>query len=205
MTDVAVPTGVNGRALSRRGTETRRRLLESAEGCFAEHGYHAASIVKITEAAGVGLGTFYLYFASKQAIFEELVLDLNARVRHYVQERAQKGVTRVEQELLGFRAFFEYTAEHPALYRVIRQAESASPEILKKHYERFSEGYAERLREAMKSGEIAPADPEMLTWALMGIAELIGMRAILWSENGRLDDRDLEELLPIVQRTLGSA
>ena len=37
---------------------------------FAEQGYHEASIVKITERAGVGLGTFYLYFDSKQAIFE---------------------------------------------------------------------------------------------------------------------------------------
>ena len=43
------------------------RLLEAAEQVFAELGYHDASIVKITEAAGVGQGTFYLYFASKKA------------------------------------------------------------------------------------------------------------------------------------------
>ena len=59
-------TGVDGRPLSKRGERTRRRLLEAAEAVFAELGYHDASIVKITEAAGVGQGTFYLYFASKK-------------------------------------------------------------------------------------------------------------------------------------------
>ena len=63
--------------LTARGERTRQQLLEAAERIFAELGYHDASIVKITEAAGVGQGTFYLYFASKKEIFDEVVLDLN--------------------------------------------------------------------------------------------------------------------------------
>ena len=50
-------TSVDGRPLSKRGERTRRKLLEAAEAVFAELGYHDASIVKITEAAGVGQGT----------------------------------------------------------------------------------------------------------------------------------------------------
>ena len=44
--------------LTARGERTRQKLLEAAERIFAELGYHDASIVKITEAAGVGHGTF---------------------------------------------------------------------------------------------------------------------------------------------------
>ena len=77
------------KALTARGERTRRKLLESAERIFAELGYHDASIVKITEAAGVGQGTFYLYFASKKEIFE-VVLDLNSRVRHAMTEAAEQ-------------------------------------------------------------------------------------------------------------------
>jgi AcrR family transcriptional regulator len=58
--------------------------------------------VKITEAAGVAQGTFYLYFSSKQEIFEELVRDLNRRVRHAMAGAPSAGETRVEAELLGF-------------------------------------------------------------------------------------------------------
>src|SRR5437764_13240992 len=95
----AAPTGADGRALKKRGAATRRRLLESAEQVFGDLGYHEASIVKITEAAGVAQGTFYLYFGSKKDIFDELVRDLNVRVRHSMAEGAARGKTRAEAEL----------------------------------------------------------------------------------------------------------
>jgi AcrR family transcriptional regulator len=198
MTDVVAPTGVDGRALSQRGTATRQRVIEAAEAVFAEHGYHDASIVKITEAAGVGQGTFYLYFSSKQEVFDELVRDLNRRVRHAMKEASAKGKTRLEAEQLGFRAYFRFTAEHPALYRIIRQAEFVSPDMLRYHYERLSSGYIEGLRAAVKKGEIAKLDPEVAAWALMGMGELIGMRWILWEEVGEMPKAVLDELGRII-------
>ena len=197
-------TGVGGRPLSKRGERTRRRLLEAAEAVFAELGYHDASIVKITEAAGVGQGTFYLYFASKKEVFDELVLDLNHRVRQAMTEAASKGKTRAETERLGFAAFFRFTAEHPALYRIIRQAEFVSPEILHLHYERLTSGYVAGLRQAMEAGEIAEGDPELLAWALMGIGELVGMRWILWNGRTELPADVLDELGRIITRAIGS-
>jgi AcrR family transcriptional regulator len=202
VTDTA--TGVDGRPLSERGERTRRRLLEAAETVFAELGYHDASIVKITEAAGVGQGTFYLYFASKKDVFDELVVDLNHRVRQAMTEAASQGTTRAETERLGFAAFFRFTAEHPALYRIIRQAEFVSPETLQLHYERLTSGYVNGLRQAMEAGEIAPGDPELLAWALMGIGELVGMRWILWAGRDELSPEMLDELGRIIARTLGS-
>ena len=98
-----MPTAVDGRALGRRGARTRTRLLEAAEDVFAKVGYHEASIVKITEAAGVAMGTFYLYFRSKKEIFDELLRDLNRRVRHAMSEASAQGSTRLEQEVLGFQ------------------------------------------------------------------------------------------------------
>jgi AcrR family transcriptional regulator len=202
LTDVAAPTGADGRALSQRGTRTRQRVLEAAEAVFSEHGYHEASIVKITEAAGVGQGTFYLYFASKQEVFDELVRDLNRRVRHAMKEASSQGKTRLEAELLGFRAYFRFTAEHPALYRIIRQAEFVSPEMLRYHYDRLSAGYVEGLREAIERGEIADLDPEVAAWALMGMGELIGMRWILWEEVGEMPKGVLEEVGRIISCVL---
>lgn len=201
---VPAPTGADGRELQKRGLRTRRRLLEAAERIFAELGYHDASIVKITEAAGVAQGTFYLYFASKKEIFEALVLDLNQRVRHAMTESAAPGQSRAERELLGFQGFFRFTAEHPALYRIIRQAEFVSPEILHRHYERLTEGYVAGLREAMERCEVAPGDPEVLAWALMGIGELIGMRWILWAERDEMPPEVVAELGRLIVRLLGA-
>ncbi|MCZ7587617.1 MAG: TetR/AcrR family transcriptional regulator [Gaiella sp.] len=194
----------DGRPLSKRGERTRRKLLEAAEAVFAELGYHDASIVKIIEAAGVGQGTFYLYFASKKDVFDELVVDLNHRVRQAMTEAASQGETRAEKERLGLAAFFRFTAEHPALYRIIRQAEFVSPETLQLHYDRLTSGYVSGLRQAMESGEIAEGDPELLAWALMGIGELVGMRWILWAGRDELSAEMLDELGRIIARTLGS-
>jgi AcrR family transcriptional regulator len=195
-------TGADGRVLSARGTRTRQRLLEAAESVFGDLGYHEASVVKITEAAGVGQGTFYLYFASKQDVFDELVRDLNRRVRRAMKEGSSQGATRLEAELLGFRAYFKFTAEHPALYRIIRQAEFVSPQMLRYHYDRLSAGYIEALREASERGEIAKLDPEVAAWAFMGMGELIGMRWMLWEEKGEMPARILREIGRIIECAL---
>ena len=200
MTDVLV--GTDGRPLAARGQRTRARLLEAAEKVFAELGYNDASIVKITEAAGVGQGTFYLYFPGKAEIFDCLVRDLNRRVRRAMSEAAEKGENRIQAELNGFHAFFRFTAEHPALYRIIRQAEFASPQTLQFHYDRLVEGYVVALKQAMDAGEIARRDPEVLAWALMGIGELIGMRYILWAGQNDVSQRVLDEIERIIRCVL---
>ena len=180
MTEIV--TGADGRTLSARGEKTRTRILEAAEQVFADHGFHDASIVKITEAAGIGQGTFYLYFASKKDVFDEVVRDLNRRVRHAMKEASSRGATRIEAELLGFGAYFRFTSEHPALYRIIRQAEFVSPEMLQYHYDKLAGGYTEALREAKERGEVGDIEPEVSAWALMAAGELLGMRYILWGD-----------------------
>lgn len=197
MSDVVLNT--EGRPLSKRGLDTRRRLLDAAEQVFGELGYHEASVVKITEAVGVAAGTFYLYFDSKKAIFDELVRDLNRRVRHAMKDGSAKGTTRYESELLGFEAYFRFTSEHPALYRIIRQAEFVSPEMLRYHYDRLSENYVEALRSSVASGEIGKLDPDVAVWALMGIGEMIGMRWILWGEGQPIPGRVWDELERLIR------
>jgi AcrR family transcriptional regulator len=201
---VPMPTGVDGKELTNRGAATRQRLLDAAEDVFVEFGYHEASIVKITEAAHVAQGTFYLYFASKQEIFEELVRDLNRRVRHAMAAGAERGRTRAEAELLGFAGYFEFAAQHGALYRIIRQAEFVSPETLHEHYQAIASGYIAALESAMDRGEVARMDPEVLAWALMGMGELLGMRWIVWEGADEVPADLLEQMGLLIERVLGA-
>ncbi|WP_448809498.1 TetR/AcrR family transcriptional regulator [Agromyces bauzanensis] len=201
-----------------RGIETRARLLAAAERVFADHGYHEASVSRITDRAGVGQGTFYLYFGSKLDIFNELVEDLNHRVRQAMSEGARGATSRLEAERAGFAAFFRFTAEHPALYRVVREAELVSPEALRLHYTRIVEGYIEGLREAAAEGEIWDIDPTVAAWALMGVGEMIGMRWVLWGDpdaapgddadptasgTGRVPEHVFDEMMRFIGGALG--
>ena len=186
-----------------KGQRTRRALLEAAEEIFGAVGYHNASIVKITELAGVAQGTFYLYFSSKQEIFDEVIADLNQRVRHAMSEAARGATTRLEAERMGFAGFFRFTAEHPALYRVIRQAEFVSPQALRNHYETIIENYIPGLNDAMLTGEVAAGDPMVLAWSLIAVGEAIGMRWILWNEAREVPPEVFNEMVSIIARMLG--
>jgi AcrR family transcriptional regulator len=193
-----------------RGERTRARILEAAEQVFADLGFHDASIVKITEAAGVGQGTFYLYFSGKTDVFDEVVEDLNRRVRHAMIEASSQASDRVEAERAGFRAFFRFAAEHPALYRIIRQAEFVSPGAMQRHYTRIVDGYMTGLAKARAEGQVGDdVDPEVAAWALMGIGEIVGMRWVLWGEDvmpggptSPVPDRVFEQTMRIVERVL---
>ncbi|ACI99446.1 TetR/AcrR family transcriptional regulator [Rhodospirillum centenum] len=60
--------------LPRRRKETRpAELLEAALDLFAEKGFAATRMEDIAARAGASKGTLYLYFPSKQAVFEALV------------------------------------------------------------------------------------------------------------------------------------
>jgi AcrR family transcriptional regulator len=67
--------------------ERRAQILRCAREVFARRGYHVASIADICEAAGIGRGTLYQYFANKHEVFSAVLDDLAARVRKVLEER----------------------------------------------------------------------------------------------------------------------
>lgn len=201
--DETIHTGVDGTPLTARGLRTRRRILDAAVGVFSERTFHDASIVKITEAAGVAQGTFYLYFESKEEVFHEVVRDLNSRARAAMSQGSAEGTSRLERERGGFRGYFEFVAENPALYRIMRQAEIVAPHVLQEHYEKISRGYRLGLQSAMDSGQMRTANTEVLAWILMGIGEIVGARWVLWEKNRTVPEDVFEEVMRFVAGGLG--
>ena len=58
---------------SARADAQRDRILTAAEKCFAERGFHAASMAMIAETAVMSPGLIYRYFDSKAAIIHGIV------------------------------------------------------------------------------------------------------------------------------------
>jgi AcrR family transcriptional regulator len=53
-------------------TGKRQAILDAALDLFAERGFHGTAVPLVAERAGVGAGTVYRYFASKEALVNEL-------------------------------------------------------------------------------------------------------------------------------------
>ncbi len=176
-----------------RGEATRQKLLDSAEGLFGTGGYHATSVTDITRRAGVGQGTFYLYFHGKDEVFGALVRDLSHRLRLAIAREVSGIEGRLAVEEAGLRAFLRFASEHRDLYRIVFESQFIDPELFRWYYERIAEGYARGLGAAMKAGEIRSLDPETVAYALMGAAHFVGMRWVVW-DGRQPPDEVLESL-----------
>ena len=56
-----------------RAERQRDRVLEAAKQCFVEHGFHAASMANIAEAAHMSPGLIYRYFENKSSIILAII------------------------------------------------------------------------------------------------------------------------------------
>jgi AcrR family transcriptional regulator len=61
--------------------DKRREILDAGLRMFAERGYHGTSVPEVAEAAKVGVGSLYRYFASKDALVNEVYRDAKERLR----------------------------------------------------------------------------------------------------------------------------
>jgi AcrR family transcriptional regulator len=62
-----------GRDPANRARAQRERILRAARRCFAEHGFHAASMADIASTAEMSPGLIYRYFDSKSAIVRAII------------------------------------------------------------------------------------------------------------------------------------
>lgn len=163
-----------------RGRKTLAKLMDAAEVEFGERGFHEASISGITARAGVALGTFYVYFGSKEAIYRALVAHFSRLTRSAIAERIVGAPDRIAAERLGLEAFINHTRAHPHSYRIINEAQFVAPDAYRAYYQRFADAYVTGLRAAAGRGEIADGDMETVAWALIGMNVFLGQRYALW-------------------------
>lgn len=92
---VAVP-GARSSPRAREHAETQRhRILDAAERCFIEQGFHAAGMARISKAAGISTGLIYRYFENKHAIILAII------ERQLQEKRADIASLQTSSDLAG--------------------------------------------------------------------------------------------------------
>lgn len=165
-----------------RGKRTWQKLLTAAEKEFGERGFHDAAITRITESAGVALGTFYVHFPSKEAIFRALVEHMGRLTRSFIAERVAGAPNRLAAERKGLEAFIAFVRAHRNLYRIVNEAQFVAPDAYRAYYEDFARAYRRRLADAAARGEIRKDADEALAWALIGASVFLGLRYGVWDD-----------------------
>lgn len=96
----------------------RERFLRAAAHEFAGVGYEAANINVISEQAGAGKGTIYLYFPSKRDLFLALLQTIAERQLAVVRAALEQHQTLAEQLEALFLAFVRLAIEDTEGFQV---------------------------------------------------------------------------------------
>jgi len=143
----------------RRAAETRLRLFRCALQLFAERGFANVTVEDITEAADVGKGTFFNYFASKDHVVGVMAEIQLGKVREAL-EQVTSGKRSVQSAL---RHLFERVAEEPGRSPDLARAFILSflaSEVVRRQLERnMAEGRrmaAQMVEFGQQRGEVDP-------------------------------------------------
>jgi AcrR family transcriptional regulator len=82
--------------------DKRRKMLDAALSAFAERGYHGVAVPEVAAAARVSTGTVYVYFASKEALVNEVYRDAKLRLKAALLD----GLPDVDPDRDGGQAWF---------------------------------------------------------------------------------------------------
>jgi AcrR family transcriptional regulator len=67
-----------------KNSDKREEVIRAALELIAEHGFHGAPMAMVADRAGVGAGTIYRYFESKDALIAEIFNELEKKVVEYL-------------------------------------------------------------------------------------------------------------------------
>ncbi|MEW4369038.1 TetR/AcrR family transcriptional regulator [Paenibacillus kandeliae] len=106
-----------------KGKESRLRLLHAAAKQFAAHGFHATKVSAIVSEAKLSQPAFYLYFESKDAVFEELVDMFRSNLQEVINnsqlpEQPAARHSALDQLCHTIQSMFEFFYSHPDLTRI---------------------------------------------------------------------------------------
>jgi len=102
-----------------KGETTRLAVEDAAIELFMEQGYHATSMRQIAERAGLALGGIYNHFASKDEIFEALIVDKHPYRRILPLVIEAKGETAEEFLRSAFKIAVTELGNDPAFMKMM--------------------------------------------------------------------------------------
>ncbi|MGO9008731.1 MAG: TetR/AcrR family transcriptional regulator [Bryobacteraceae bacterium] len=140
-------------------SETRLKILYTAEQLFGEEGYKAVSLRRITAAAGVNLAAIHYYFGSKEELLDELVMRKAAPVNEErleslrrLRAAAAPNAIALEDLLEAFLVpAFHAADSSPEFAKLMGRlhAEGIMPAVARKHFGPVGGYFMAELRRAL--------------------------------------------------------
>jgi len=154
----------------RRKERTRQELLTAAKTVLAKKGYHNAKIIDIAAAADIGVGTFYLYYPTKDALFLELVEETARALKEEIEQARARVDGLAEKIQAANLAFFRFARDNRELLKIVFGHGNTFNELLRQVYAMFVTDATDRVTEGVQREVFRPLPPQVVANALVGMS-----------------------------------
>jgi AcrR family transcriptional regulator len=149
----------------------RERVLEAAKVVFSAGGAEA-SLEAVAKQAGVGIGTLYRHFPTREALYEAVYrreVEQLGELADVLKDEAKP----VDALRRWISSNIEFVATKKGMAAALALAAHGSPELHSFSFERLTQAVRVLLDRAVKAGDIrADVSPEDLIRALVGMCYL---------------------------------
>jgi AcrR family transcriptional regulator len=176
------------------GNAKRRQIMDGAWAVFLAAGFDGASMNDVARVAGVSKGTLYVYFDSKEKLFEALIREERRRQAERLAVLApQNGEPRAVLRDFGCRLIeMMVRPEHLAHVRTVIAAAGKFPQLGKAFFEagpRFGVNcISDYLRSKTEQGVLDIQDFELAAWHFLDLIQGGKFKSLLF--------RMIEEVSP---------
>ena len=163
--------------------EAKSRILDAANKVFAEKGYHEATMDDIAKRLGVSKGAIYLYFSSKEDLFEAMCKMAPQAFKEILLSSFGDEANPIQSATQFFDKMLKLSASNPGLSFEILSEASRNPtlrRILKQNHEEYERVLTSFLAEGRKR-KIVGDDLDIRSLANALIALWNGLETLLVS------------------------
>jgi AcrR family transcriptional regulator len=161
--------------------DTRAKIIRSAVELFLDVGYQNLRVDEITEHAGIGKGTFYHHFSSKQNLLLAYFHHNVEILRTVDVAVADAGLDFLGKVAFRMKSWLEPDTKWNRVVTFIRvMSNFPDAEIAAAAWETYAtilEPYKRDFEEGMRQGLVREVDPELAALALAGMQEVLSWRA----------------------------
>jgi len=168
---MSVESEITSRKPRADAVRNRERVLEAAKAVFSAGGAEA-SLEAVARHAGVGIGTLYRHFPTREALYEA-VYRREVEQLGELADTLKDDASPVEALRRWIAANIEFVATKKGMATALAVAAHGLPHLQSLSFERLTKAIGVLLERAVKAGEIrADVSPEDLLRTLVGMCYL---------------------------------
>lgn len=189
----------------------RQAILEAAIAVFVEKGYHDTKMADIAVAAGMGKGTIYEYFSTKESLPQAIFTLFFERCDNHLKKIKQSDLSPIDVVIAGIRLTLtdieEIAAVTPLCFELLgSQALNQSlglSESFVVWLEQLSQFFAEAILLGQSNGQINPeVNAKAFARMLVSAVDGMGMHYSMFQVDADALKQQFQELEALVRQRL---